>query len=83
MTVSDQELIDDVSMFQDQNLSDYYGQKNVTRPLDDAINDHSYVDNFDDCYNPEKYTPECFDETEINYHEFDGFQKKLTALKKT
>ena len=39
------------------------------------------MDIFDGCSDPENYIPECFDETEINYDEFDGFKKKLTALK--
>ena len=49
--------------------------------MEDAINDRSYMDIFDGCSDPENYIPECFDETEINYDEFDGFKKKLTALK--
>ena len=80
--VSDQKLTDDVSIFQDQNPSDYYGLKYVTRPLDDAINDRSCADIFDGCFDPENYTLECFDEAEINYDESDGFQKKLATLKK-
>ena len=53
--VSDQEFIDGISLFQDQNPSDYYGLKNVTRD---------------------------FEETEMNYDEFDGFKIKIECFKK-
>ena len=82
MVVSGQEFIDDVSIFQDHNPSNYYGLKNVTRPLDYAINYRSYVDIFDDWSVPENYIPECFDETEKNYDEFDSFEKQIDCFKK-
>ena len=72
MTVSDEEFINDVSIFQDQNPSDYYWLKIVTRPLDDTINGPTYEKIFDDC-----------PEAEIKYNEFVAFKKKLTASKKT
>ena len=81
-TVSDQKFIDDVSIFQDQNPLDYYRLKNVTRPLDGAIDDRSHVDIFDDCSDRENFMPECFYETEKNYDEFDGFEKKIDCFKK-
>lgn len=40
------------------------------------------MDIFDDCSYPEHYTSECFDKTEINYDEFDGFEKKIDYFKK-
>lgn len=40
------------------------------------------MDIFDDCSDPENYTSECFDKTEINYDELDGFEKKIDCFKK-
>ena len=82
VTVSNQEFIDGISIFQDQNPSDYYGLKNVAHELEDLITDRSYVDIFDDLSDPENYTPECFDETEINYDKFDCFNIKIDCFKK-
>ena len=55
VAVSDQEFIDGISLFQDQNQSDYYRLKNITHD---------------------------FEETEINYDEFDGFKIKIECFKK-
>ena len=79
---SDEEFIDDLTIFQDQNPSDCCGLKNVTRSLDDTINDRSCADTFDDCSDPGNYTPECFDEAEINHEDFNGFEKRVDNFKK-
>ena len=75
VTQSDQEFIDNTNNFQDQEPSNYR-LLNVTRDLQEAINDHSmYVD--DECSDPENFVPDCVEETEYEFDNFKNFEKRI------
>ena len=72
---SDQEFIDDRNNFQDQEPSNYR-LLNVTRDLQEAINDHSiYGDN--ECSDPENFVLDYVEEIEYDFDNFKSFQKKF------
>ena len=72
---SDQEFIDDRNNFQDQEPSNYR-LLNVTRDLQEAINDHSiYGDN--ECSDPENFVLDYAEEIEYDFDNFKSFQKKF------
>ena len=72
---SDQEFIDDRNNFQDQEPSNYR-LLNVTRDLQEAINDHSiYGDN--ECSDPENFVLDDVEEIEYDFDNFKSFQKKF------
>ena len=75
VTQSDQEFIDDTNNFQDQEPSNF-GLLNVTRDLQEAINDHSiYSDN--ECSDPKNFVLDCVEEIEYDFDNFKSFQKKF------
>ena len=75
VTQSDQEFIDDTNNFQDQEPSNYR-LLNVTRDLQEAINDHSiYRDN--ECSDPENFVLDYVEEIEHDFDNFKSFQKKF------
>ena len=75
VTRSDQEFIDDRNNFQDQEPSNYR-LLNVTRDLQEAINDHSiYGDN--ECSDPENFVLDYVEEIEYDFDNFKSFQKKF------
>ena len=76
---SDQEFIDDRNNFQDQEPSNYR-LLNVTRDLQEAINDHSiYGDN--ECSDPENFVLDYVEEIEYDFDNFKSFQKKFEKSK--
>ena len=64
---------DDETSFQNQNPSDYRLQ-NVTRDLQEAIQDKSMWKEFE-CSYTEKFFPDCFDDLNYEYNTFAGFEK--------
>ena len=75
VTQSDQEFIDDANNFQDQEPSNYR-LLNVTRDLQEAINDHFiYRDN--ECSDPENFVLDYVEEIEYDFDNFKSFQKKF------
>ena len=76
---SDQEFIDDRNNFQDQEPSNYR-LLNVTRDLQEAINDHSiYGDN--ECSDLENFVLDYIEEIEYDFDNFKSFQKKFEKSK--
>ena len=79
VTQSDQEFIDDTNNFQDQEPSNYK-LLNVTRDLQEAINDHlMYGD--DGCSDPENFVPDCVEEIEYKFDKFNNFEKRIQKFK--
>ena len=77
---SDDDFIDDdETSFQDQNSSDYRLQ-NVTRDLQEAMQDKSMWQEFG-CSDPENFVPGCFDDVEYEFDTFDDFEKRIEKFK--
>ena len=69
---SDNDFIDD-NEIQDQDPSDYR-IKNITRDLQEVLQDKEmWIEN---------YVPNCYDEVEYDYDDFNGFKKRKEKLKK-
>ena len=80
VTQSDQQFIDDTNNFQDQEPSNYR-LLNVTRDLQEAINDHlMYGDN--ECSDPENFVPDCVEEIEYEFDNFNNFEKRIQIFEK-
>ena len=76
-TYSVEEFIDDRESVQDQDPSDYR-LMNVTKDLQDALADDSMGDELDlVCSDPENFVPDCVEEIEREYNEFENFERRI------
>ena len=76
-TYSDEEFIDDRESVQDQDPSDYR-LINVNRDLQDPLVDHSMAEELDlVCSDHENFVPDCVEEIELEYDEFENFEKRI------
>lgn len=75
---SDVNFIDDTEEetdLQSQNLTAYV-LANVTKDLQEMLQDQSMTEYLDECSTPKNVVPDCLDEMEYEYDNFDGFEKR-------
>ena len=76
---SDVNFIDDAEEetdLQSQNLTAYV-LANVTRDLQETLQDQSMTEYLGECSTPKNVVPDCLDEMEYEYDNFDGFEKRI------
>ena len=56
---------------------------NVTRDLQDTLADHSMAEELDLVYSdPENFVPDCVEEIESEYDEFENFERRIKKFEK-
>lgn len=75
---SDVNFIDDAEEetdLQSHNLTAYV-LANVTRDLQETLQDQSMTEYLGECSAPKNVVPDCLDEMEYEYDSFNGFEKR-------
>ena len=77
INLSDEVFIDNETNFEKQAPSNYC-LTNFTRDFQEAVQDYSMAEEFG-LMNPEpqNFVPDCINEVEFSFDEFDGFEKRI------
>ena len=78
----DVELVDDETNVQNQNPSDYR-LMNVTRDLQEGLQDQSMSANLDGCSDPANFVSDHVEEIGYEIDEFDSFKNRIKNLSMT